>query len=71
LQWLLYGANFGAHHGFACIGRLANNVRFGLRFGKSPINFPMYKSRFESRDEVEQPFAAQGVAANKCDATEV
>ena len=28
-----------------------------------------YKSRFESRDEVQLPFAAQGVAANKCDAS--
>lgn len=30
----------------------------------------MHKSRFESRDEVQLPFVPQGVAANKCDATE-
>ena len=28
-----------------------------------------YKSRFESRDEVQLPFVPQGVAANMCDAT--
>jgi len=31
----------------------------------------MYKFRFESRDEVQLPFDAQGVAANMCDATKV
>ena len=29
----------------------------------------LHKTRFESRDEVQLPFAAQGVAANKCDAS--